>query len=702
MPTVPYLERQVQTRGVQPAQLNLPAGYGKIVPNTGMTNLISALDEQAKLQKKKADQVKLIENQRSLDQWEADNLFDPQKGALTTKGKNASGITQNYAQQYDQFVQSIYENITDEDQKVNFQKMAGDRLDTLKRTLSSHEMAQGDAYMKENAQASRDSSVNRAALYYNVPDIVQKAIKDAQTATAIQGVNDGESQAVIDVKKQEAESKVHMAVLSRMANTDPKMAVDYYKKNAAQFTGPDLVDAQRMMAPTERKYKASTVASSVLGAYTPKQTADQIIDYVMTDLEGGDKVITDNNGGTAKYGINSKGNGLTPEQVAAMDGPTARQLYKENYYDAIGADKMPADFRLVAFDAAVQHGVDDNTRKMIDDAGGDPRKLIEERRNYYIKLAQADPVKNGPQLEGWMNRLNKLSAQVDVMRGQEPPISDMNAAIDASTDDVAVAADAKELVKSHIVAIQADRKNSEDMASKQAYSYIKQGQPVPPTVEARMNPEEVIKMRTSNGTANMAVYQDVRQRILLGEPVELSQYQWQLGGRMDELVQLQQDPSKNLTGKTIDDVLRNATPIIIGKAKPEATDDFKKIDQFQRVATQQIEAMQKATGKPLGYQEQQQIVDRLLLEVNKSRKNWLDDTKRMYEVQPGEQITVDGIRSDGAYYVKGRRAAYSDVIDTLVGEAERRNLQPTPDILSGLLEELNVKGGPIAWKDEGK
>ncbi len=39
--------------------------------------------------------------------------------------------------------------------------------------------------------------------------------------------------------------------------------------------------------------------------------------------------------------------------------------------------------QIVAFDAAVQHGADADTKKMIEESGGDAEKLIELRRDYY-------------------------------------------------------------------------------------------------------------------------------------------------------------------------------------------------------------------------------------------------------------------------------------------------------------------------------
>lgn len=140
----------------------------------------------------------------------------------------------------------------------------------------------------------------------------------------------------------------------------------------------------------------------------------QLINMVMNDFEGGDKVVIDNDGGTAKFGINSKHNNLTPDQVKALTAEDAAAIYAKNYWDP-RLDKMTPEMRAVAFDALVQHGNDADTWKMIGQAKGDAYALIALRQQYYGQLAQ-DP-KNLPYKAGWDNRMQKLANYVQTMDG---------------------------------------------------------------------------------------------------------------------------------------------------------------------------------------------------------------------------------------------------------------------------------------------
>lgn len=138
-------------------------------------------------------------------------------------------------------------------------------------------------------------------------------------------------------------------------------------------------------------------------------TKDQLIDFVF-DVEGQDKIAIEPDGAIAKFGINSKHNGMTNEQVKNLTSDQARQILSTKYWDP-RLDKMDPAMRAVSFDALVNHGNDKNTWKMIQDAKGDPYTLIQIRKNYYDQLS-ANP-ENAKYKAGWNNRMNELSGYVN-------------------------------------------------------------------------------------------------------------------------------------------------------------------------------------------------------------------------------------------------------------------------------------------------
>lgn len=146
----------------------------------------------------------------------------------------------------------------------------------------------------------------------------------------------------------------------------------------------------------------------------------------MNDLEGGDKIITDNNGAKARYGINQAANPdvdldkLTPE--------SAEQIYKNRYWDKIDGDKLPTDMQLPAIAFAANAGPA-RAKKLIAESGGDVDKFLDLQQQYYQNLGSKP--KYADQLEGWMNRLDK----VKTANGKQYASADTGTQTDAQYDN---------------------------------------------------------------------------------------------------------------------------------------------------------------------------------------------------------------------------------------------------------------------------
>ena len=138
-----------------------------------------------------------------------------------------------------------------------------------------------------------------------------------------------------------------------------------------------------------------------------KSSFNKSLQFVF-DIEGG--FVPDDAGkGPSKFGINQSANpDLDIKNITKAD---AKRRYKKNYWDAIKADDLEPQMALVAFDAAVNQGPA-KAKEFIRKAQGSPRKLLNYRRQHYIRLAQNNPEKYGRYLNGWLNRLDKLEAKL--------------------------------------------------------------------------------------------------------------------------------------------------------------------------------------------------------------------------------------------------------------------------------------------------
>lgn len=709
MPRVPSIERPTETRGMpvgstspllQASRINAPTGdsvgqsinaVNQAVQNRAEQTLQASdqLFSMAKEAKGRADAVAVMEAQRKLDQWENDNIYNPNTGALSRRGKDAIGLPDKYDQNWEEGASEVWDSLANDDQRYAFQKMADDRRQTVRRTLMQHERAQLDAYAKEQTSAAIESSLNRAIQYSDHPEIVDSSISQAQGVIRMNGKMNGLPPEMIKNQELEVESKARFGVLNSMADTNPNMAVKYYERFKDKFTADDLLKSQSLLKPVQRKIKATDLANKALSSYTPALSEKQAIEFVMNNLEGGDKLHTDSDGGTTKFGINKNHN---PDvDVANLTPDQAIEVYRTKYWKPMGIDKLPADMRLVAFDAAVNHGADADTKEMIEKSGGDARKLIELRADYYAKLVKDDPEANAANYDGWMNRLDKLTQQVDMIRGQTPSEYELNSVIDASADDLDAATDAKGIIKSQLASINSAKKQAYTAASEEAWGYVEKGMPVPSSVEARMSPKDVQSMR--KGAFDPETYEQVRSAITTGNPVDLSDYRWQLGGKYAELVKLQQDPNKIVNARKVDSVLKNATGMLLGKPTPKTEDDFAKVEGFRRAVDVEIEALQRRTNKPAGPDDVQNITDRLMLEVSTGSFS----SKRLFELEPSDEYEVAGLPNDRSFSINGVGVSYDDMMAKVTSHLQSKR-QPLTEENVNRVYKLLVQSGAIQEK----
>ncbi len=160
---------------------------------------------------------------------------------------------------------------------------------------------------------------------------------------------------------------------------------------------------------------------------------DQAVSFTL-NKEGG---YADNDGGSGapvNFGINQKANPDIDVKLLTRD--KAQEIYKERYWNTIGADKMSPAFASVAFDGAVNQGVG-WMNSVKEQAGGDPMKLIELREARYREIAK-NPEKT-KYLQGWLDRLSDLKKQV-TSQTQFMPIAatpeNTNGMISAGTIDL--------------------------------------------------------------------------------------------------------------------------------------------------------------------------------------------------------------------------------------------------------------------------
>lgn len=158
--------------------------------------------------------------------------------------------------------------------------------------------------------------------------------------------------------------------------------------------------AERLQQLRGRKAEAGAPAAAGL-------KANDAINRVI-QREGGYVNDPDDVGGETKFGISK--NAYPKLDIANLTEAEAARIYKRDYWDRINADKLPANIREMAFDAAVNQGVA-WTRKALQDSGNDPQRFLQLRAQRYQDIVARNPSQE-KFLQGWLNRLGEFAGGV--------------------------------------------------------------------------------------------------------------------------------------------------------------------------------------------------------------------------------------------------------------------------------------------------
>lgn len=129
--------------------------------------------------------------------------------------------------------------------------------------------------------------------------------------------------------------------------------------------------------------------------------------------EGGYANDPKDRGGETKYGISKKA--YPNLDIPSLSVDDAKAIYRKDYWDVIGAGKLPAGLREAAFDAAVNQGPG-WTKRALARAGGDLDEFLKLRDKRYAALVRADPDQAKFQ-RGWEKRVEQFRGPWTKYRG---------------------------------------------------------------------------------------------------------------------------------------------------------------------------------------------------------------------------------------------------------------------------------------------
>lgn len=232
--------------------------------------------------------------------------------------------------------------------------------------------------------------------------LVQDGLKSDQDSISADA-SDANYSRILDQRKDMVGGLTTVDPVTKMKwldNIEHSMAVTQVQTVAANQPQAFLSSVNAQGGKTNGKGAVPGVGGGTSGSMDFNTAVGHVL-----QTEGG-YTAHDGNGQPANFGINQGANPDVDVKNLTQAGATA--IYKDRYWNAIGADKLPNDIKMTAFDASVNQGVG-WTKAALAKAGNDPTIFNQLRVQHYKDIAAADPSK-AAFLPTWLNRVSGVQS----------------------------------------------------------------------------------------------------------------------------------------------------------------------------------------------------------------------------------------------------------------------------------------------------
>lgn len=227
--------------------------------------------------KDEVDQLEVIESDAKLAAATDSILYDPEKGALNRRGKDALQGQVDAEETWRKRVTEIENGLKNDRQRLAFRRTAVSRAEDLNRALLRHVSTEMDAYRKETTQASLANEYGLVVKNYDDPARVQEGLGRMRAVITLDARHSGEPPELTQQRIAAAATKVHAGVISRFLATGQDLAASaYYAKTKDAITGDVAITLEERLEVASTEGAAFRAADEVWRSLGPKSLNDPV------------------------------------------------------------------------------------------------------------------------------------------------------------------------------------------------------------------------------------------------------------------------------------------------------------------------------------------------------------------------------------------------------------------------------------------
>lgn len=266
MPKVPVYEGNQVRQNVAPdARIDANTSVDNYTsPIQGALNKAPEVFRAYEEQKKKADQIAIYEADAKLSKLETDLLYDKNNGVLNLKGKTSFEAPKIVSEGYNSGAKSIEEGLTNDEQRIAFQKLQLERGVSIDRAVQKHVGNEIVKYDNDTTINFIKNEQDAAISAYNDPARVALSIQRQDQAIRSYAQRNGLSEEEALQKAGEVKSKTHAQVINRMlSNDEDQVAEAYYSAVKDDIKGEDLNQVEKMIETGSLRGKSQRFVDDV-------------------------------------------------------------------------------------------------------------------------------------------------------------------------------------------------------------------------------------------------------------------------------------------------------------------------------------------------------------------------------------------------------------------------------------------------------
>jgi len=578
-------------------------------------------------------------------------IYDPENGLLTRKG----GAAQSARADTEAFLGDLrqrYTNMDGESPRVRemLQKEMAGIFDSGMDLADRHQFTELSTFRDEQLRSRVTTNMETQALNFTDESQFNRIQADTRDAIMTQARVNGWSPEKTQLELNKAISTARSAQFTAMINQDkPDSTMLAYQafqeaRRKGQIGFEESMKLDSMFDAAMPKAAAQVAMTQLRGGVVSGNLPTEFGRFLVNQLEGGSQVVEDGAGAVAKYGFNSRWH----DNVQGLTENQAIQKFQTEYWDKIVTPDMSPQFAIIAADAFFNQDQSE-VKQMIEQARGNPARLLQLRLDHYRRLAESDPDKYGQNLRGWENRLKSLQEYVSGVSTAPVSAEQVNAA--AAQLDLQYAGAGSELIALY----GRENKALEDARKAEKQEFMNQ---IMPVMYANNGDWTQLTPAQQEQAKRIGVWEEITKFTGVSDPnvkvelfsmppdklamTDLSQYQTRLS-QEDYLsfVQKQRDftDKANAEGyRSIQDRIKAAADSM---RLTRVNGDPVKLALFYSRAEDSLEAARHANNdKPLTRQQENQVLQSLMLDTSAGVK--------AYQLQPNQAADIGGFNREDA------------------------------------------------------